>query len=87
MDDRETFDRKCLEKHLELRVIVKARALAKEKGDTAAVEDFETQKRELVASSLDYIFEHLDYLDEPTREGFFECAAQLPIMLEKESNG
>ena len=84
MDDRDTFDRKCLAKQLELRIIVKAMALAKERGDMEAVEVFRKKKLELIASSLDYVYEHLEYVDEPTREGWLECAAQLPIMLEEE---
>lgn len=84
MDDRDTFDRKCLALHLELRILVKAMALAKEKGDDEAVEVFRKQKLEFIAKSLDYIYEHLEHVDEPTREGWLECAAQLPIMLEEE---
>jgi len=71
--------------HLELRVIVKAMALAKEKGDDEAVEVFKKKKMELIASSLDYIYEHLDHVDEPTKADFLLCAAQLPIMIEEQN--
>jgi len=87
VDDRDTFDRKCFGLHLELQVLVKAAALARERGDTEAVEAFKKKKLEFIATSLDYIYEHLELVDEPTREGWLECAAQLPIMLEEEQDG
>lgn len=83
MDDRDTFDRKCAARVFELHVIVKAKALAQERNDDEAVKVLERKRLALIAETLDYLCENMEYMDEPTREGFLQCAAQLPIMLEE----
>jgi hypothetical protein len=84
MDDRDTFDLKCVQGMLQLKIVSEAIRLAKGRNDTEAAKALTQKKHELITLSLDYVFQHMEYLDEPTRDGWYECAAQLPLVIERE---
>jgi hypothetical protein len=84
MDDRDTFDRRCVQEMLQLKIVSEAIRLAKSRNDIEAAVQLVQKKHELMTQSMDYVFQHMDYLDEPTRDGWYECAAQLPLVIERE---
>ena len=86
MDDRDTFDRKCVQRMLELRIVSEAIRLASSRSDTEAAWALTQKKHELITQSLDYVFQHMDYLGEETREGWMMCAAELPLSMEEDED-
>jgi len=87
MDDIQTFCRTCAQKHMELLVIVKAMTLAFARGDNDEYSKLVRQKNALIASSLDYMYEHWELMDEPTQKDWLECAAELPLAMEEDEDG
>jgi hypothetical protein len=87
MDDIDTFCRTCAVKHMELMIVVKAMMLASARGDDEAYNLLVRQKNAMIGSSLDYMYEHWEFMDEPTRQDWLECAAELPMPMEEDEDG
>jgi hypothetical protein len=87
MDDVQTFCRNCAVRHMELMVVVKAMMIASARGDDEAYNQLVRQKNALIASSLDYMYEHWELMDEPTQNDWLECAAELPMSMEEDEDG
>ena len=86
MDDLETFCRNCAVIHMELMVVVKAMTLAFVRGDNEAYNLLVRKKNGLIASALDYMYEHWEFMDEPTRQDWLELAAELPMSMEEDED-
>jgi len=65
-----------------LLIVVKAVMLAFARGDNEAYNQLVRQKNAMIASSLDYMYEHWELMDEPTQKDWLECAAELPLSME-----
>ncbi len=87
MDDVQTFCNNCARRHMELLIVVKAMMIAFARGDNEAYNTLVRQKNEMIASSLDYMYEHWELMDEPTQQDWLECAAELPLSMEEDEDG
>jgi hypothetical protein len=87
MDDIQTFCRNCAQRHTALLTVVRAMVLAFARDDNEAYNVLVRQKNAMVAASLDYMYEHWEYMDEPTRQDWLDCAAELPMSMEEDENG
>lgn len=88
MDTRDQFDKKCLSLFFRVHVLVQAFKAAQARGATdEEISVLLTMRADTVQEALDYTFEHWDYMDAATQEGWKEVAAELVLVREMERDG
>jgi len=87
VDDRDTFDRKCVELHMAVYFHMQAIQFADERNaEPGEMRELLKRRTDLVQEALDYVYEHWEYLDEPTKKDWEAAAAEFPLARENENS-